>query len=137
MLWRLIATPIIIALTVIAAPEVTAHRAGPNGLEGWLVRERVAGVESQGPLPTSLVIARNGKIIRRLSIQGGPFYWNFVFLAGGKQVAFEHGSLHFNLTCTLMDIDTAEHIRNYDCYQTPLSDTAPQWVKQLMAAPSP
>jgi hypothetical protein len=57
---------------------------------------------------------------------GGRFYWNFVFLPDGKQVAFEHGSLHFNLTCTLMDIHTGKRVQDYDCFRTPLPDDAPQ-----------
>jgi hypothetical protein len=128
---------ILFAIAVVAAAQATAHRAGPGRLEGWLVRERVETLENQGPLPTSLVIARDGKVVRRLSMQhgGGPFYWNFVFLPGGKQVAFEHGSLHFNLTCTLMDIDTGKDIQDYDCFHTPLSTTAPQWVRRLEATP--
>ena len=136
---RLLPASIVLAVTVVAAAQATAHRGGPDGLEGWLVRERVATLENQGPLPTSLVIARNGRVIRRLSMQhdGGPFYWNFVFLPDGKQVAFEQGSLHFNLTCTLMNIETGEHIQDYDCFHTPISNTAPQWVKRLEATPEP
>lgn len=58
---RLLSTLIALAATTVAVAQATAHRAGPNGLVGWLVRERVATLENQGPLPTSLVIARNGK----------------------------------------------------------------------------
>ena len=134
---RLLPASIVLAITAVAAAQATAHRRGPDGLEGWLVREPVASLENQGPLPTSLVIARNGRVIRRLTMHdGGPFYWNFVFLPDGKRVAFEQGSLHFNLTCTLMNIQTGEHIQDYDCFHG-LSATAPQWAKRLEATPKP
>jgi hypothetical protein len=48
---RLLPASIVLAVTVVAAAQATAHRGGPDGLEGWLVRERVATLENQGPLP--------------------------------------------------------------------------------------
>ena len=130
---------VIFAATIVTAAQATAHRVGPQGLQGWLVREQVDSLESQGPLPTSLVIARNGKVVRRLSMahDGGPFYWNFFFLPGGRQVAFESGSLHFNLTCTLMDIETGKQLQSYDCFRESLPGNAPEWVKRLESTPRP
>ena len=71
-------------------PIESAHISGPNGLEGWTLREEV---EDHGPLPTALVIAREGKVVRR--IEGSPFLWKWKFESNGKLVAFESGPLHF------------------------------------------
>ena len=139
MLLRLVTASTVVIFASVAAAQASAHRKGPNGLEGWVIRERIPTLEDQGPLPTSLVIARHGKVIRHLRMRrdGGPFYWNFVFWAGGEEVAFEQGPLHFNLTCTLMRIKTGERIQDYDCFSSPLSDDAPEWVKQLEGSSQP
>jgi hypothetical protein len=136
---RKAAALLFLAMSAAAFAQPTKHRKGPDGLEGWLVLENLDTVlqQNEGPLPTQLILARNGKVIRKLNGVGndGPFFWNFIFLPDGKRVAFSNGSLHFNEECTLMEIKTGKHLEDYDCYHDYPSDDAPDWVKQLKNAP--
>jgi hypothetical protein len=114
----------------------SAHRKGPNGLEGWLVRKTVPAVKEQGPLPIELVIARNGHIIRRFSYKEyGPFLWNFLFLPEGRSIAVEYGPLNFVETCSRINIATGRSIEDVDCFQLP--ENAPDWATALAAAAQP
>ena len=111
-------------------PIESAHVSGPNGLEGWTLRNEVEGLESQGPLPMSLVIARKGKVLRRIA--GDPFLWRWKFASSGKLIAYESGPLHFALNCALVDIASGKQVAQYDCfYANELPLDAPQWVKEL------
>ena len=47
-------------------PIQSAHVAGPGGLEGWTESVVIDEVKGQGPLPVALVIARHGKVVRRI-----------------------------------------------------------------------
>lgn len=78
-----------------------------------------------------LVLARNGRIVRRIS--DGPFIWRWIFIAGGKQVAYETGPLHFSMTCVLLDNQTGKRLADYDCFGALPAD-APDWLKQLEAS---
>jgi hypothetical protein len=106
-------------------PIESAHVAGPNGLEGWTLSEEVA---DHGPLPTALVIAHKGKVVRR--IEGSPFLWKWKFESNGKLVAFESGPLHFAMNCLLVDITSGKQVAEYDCFHE-LPQDAPKWVKEL------
>jgi hypothetical protein len=109
-------------------PVESAHVAGPNGLEGWTESVILEEVAKQGPLPTVLIIARNGKIVRR--IDGEPFVWNFRFQPDGRHVAFETGPLHFSMTCVLENIRTGRRVDSVDCWRD-LPPNAPAWAKDL------
>lgn len=103
------------------------HRPGPHALEGWTL----AGPLPDGPedkYPFVLVIARNGREIRRFS--GGAFVWKWMFVADGRQVAYESGPLHFSMACVLADIETGRELETYDCWGE-LPDSAPEWVQAL------
>jgi hypothetical protein len=106
-------------------PIESAHIAGPNGLEGWTLSEVV---EDHGALPTGLVIARKGKVVRRIA--GSPFLWKWKFESNGKLIAFESGPLHFAMNCFLVDIASGKQIAAYDCFRE-LPQDAPKWVKEL------
>jgi hypothetical protein len=71
-------------------------------------------------------------VIRK--IDGDPFVWKWMFLANGRQVAYESGPLHFSLTCILADIQTGRILKSYDCFRE-LPESAPEWVKRLEANP--
>ena len=107
------------------AQSESAHRDGPNGLEGWT---ESLPVEGQGELPAVLVIARNHRLLRRIA--DGPFIWKWMFLPGGKQVAFETGPLHFSLSCELMTLSTGKVTAVVDCLHD-LPVNAPDWVRRL------
>jgi hypothetical protein len=66
-------------------PVPSPHVAGPNGLEGWTLNVEMQ--EGSGPLPTSLVIARRGQVIRQIA--GSPFVWKWKFESEGELIAFE------------------------------------------------
>lgn len=104
------------------------HRQGPHGLEGWTESYPVGG---QGDLPEILVIARNKKIVRRIS--EGPFVWKWIFVENGKSVAFETGPLHFSLTCELMDLSSGQVTAAVDCFRGLPAD-APRWAQLLEAS---
>lgn len=109
-------------------PIESAHVSGPNGLEGWTLSYVIEGVEDQGPLPTTLVISRNGKIVRR--IHDEPFLWKWKFESNGKFVAYEKGPLHFSMDCELVDLASGKLIANYDCYHMS-PPKVPHWVEEL------
>lgn len=107
----------------------SVHRAGPRGLEGWTLDGPIPD-GPEGNYPFTLVIARNGREIRRFD--GSAFVWKWMFVADGKQVAYESGPLHFSMTCILADIQTGRELATYDCWQELPAD-APEWVQALEA----
>lgn len=109
-------------------PIESAHRAGPNGLEGWIENTPFAHGQRY---PTTLVIAQRGRVIRR--IKGDPFVWKWRFWEDGKQVVYQTGSLHFNLSCIRVDLSSGRQLANDDCYRE-LTDAAPAWEKALQDA---
>jgi hypothetical protein len=129
-----------LALAAVAAAQASqptngttqsAHRPGPDGLEGWTL---------DSPVPNSgygderfaftLVIARHGHIIRRIS--GAPIIWSWTFWADGRQIAYETGPFHFSVTCLLIRLSDGREIDSYDCYHD-LPPAKPDWVKALDA----
>lgn len=106
-------------------PTESAHRMGPNGLEGWTESYPLADGQSA---PANLVIAQRKNVVRR--IQGDPFVWGWMFLENGKQVAYETGSLHFSKACRLVDIASGRQLANLDCYRE-LREDAPAWETAL------
>jgi hypothetical protein len=113
-------------------PTESAHRRGPHGLEGWTL-SRSLELRSTGDVyPYALIVARDGKIIRR--IDGSPFLWKWQFWAGGKQIAYETGPLHFGLLCNLADLATGKERASVDCYHELPAD-APVWAAALEAQP--
>jgi hypothetical protein len=105
-------------------PIESAHREGPDRLEAWTESYPLADGQIA---PANLVIARR-HVIRR--IQGDPFVWRWIFWDNGKQVAYETGSLHFNMACRLVDIASGRQLANLDCYRE-LAEDAPAWEKAL------
>lgn len=108
-------------------PVESEHRSGPNGLEGWTLNWPIPDRPNER-FPTTLVIARNGHVIRR--IEGDAFVWNWIFWADGKQVAYESGPLHFGLSCILADVKTGRRVASYDCFHG-IPDDAHDWLKAL------
>jgi hypothetical protein len=109
-------------------PIQSAHVAGPGGLDGWTESVMMDEVKEQGPLPVALVIARHGKLVRR--IDGSPFVWQWQFRPGGTEVAYETGPLHFSMMCVLADIRTRKELDSVDCFGQ-LPANAPAWVEEL------
>ena len=116
-------------------PTESPHRHDPSGLESWTLNwplpEEISS--SRDSYPTTLVIARGGKVIRR--IEGDTFVWKWIFLKNGRQVAYETGPLHWDLHCILQDVTTGKLISSYNCYRD-IPKSAPQWVHALESAPS-
>lgn len=128
---------VLVAVTILPArsgAQVTEseHRAGPHGLEGWTLSQPVPEIHGgHEPLPFTLIIARNRKVIRR--IEGGAFLWKWIFWADGRQVAYESGPLHFSLACSLLDLKTGRELQSLDCFHG-LPSNAPEWAKALEAS---
>ena len=114
--------------TRLPAQTESPHRKGPHGLEGWTL---LVPIENQGDVPMTLVIAQNHRVVRKFA--GDLTLGEWIFLSGGRQVAYESGPLHFSLTCILADIRTGKEEARFDCFQDPLPQNAPAWVKQLEA----
>jgi hypothetical protein len=112
-------------------PTPSEHCAGPNGLEGWTLLSPLPD-SPQEKYPFTLVIARKGRIIRR--IDGHPFVWRWLFWNNGRQVAYESGPLHFGLQCTLASVATGKTLATYDCFHG-VPESAPDWLKVLETAP--
>ena len=108
-------------------PTESEHVRGPNGREGWTLNGPLPDRPNE-TFPFTLVIARNGHVIRKF--EGGAFVWNWIFWADGKQVAYESGPLHFSLECILADVKTGKELSSYDCFHG-IPDNAPDWLKAL------
>lgn len=112
-------------------PTESEHRSGPHGLEGWTLSWPDPDDPNQ-LLPTTLVIARNGRVSRR--INGDGMVWQWMFWADGAQVAYESGPKHFSLLCVLFDLNKGREVSSFDCYHD-LPENAPDWARALEAAP--
>jgi hypothetical protein len=120
---------VVLMFALFARPAVeSVHVAGPNGLEGWTESVLIDEVKEQGPLPVGLVIARNGRVIRK--IDGDPFVWKWRFQPDDRRVAYETGPLHSSMMCVLADIRTGKQLEAVDCFGELPAD-APPWVKEL------
>lgn len=108
-------------------PTPSAHRAGPDGLAGWTLDSPIPD-HPGGTFPFTLVIAHNGRVIRK--IDGDPFVWQWIFWSDGRQVAYESGPLHFGLQCILVSVATGKQLASYDCFHG-VPDNAPAWLKTL------
>ena len=107
----------------------SAHVAGPHGLEGWTLDSTIPGYsDPQACFSFTLVLARNGHVIRRR--QAEPIVWKWIFWNNGRQVAIEEGPLHFGLNCVLEDVKTGRALANYDCYHYEPKEV-PDWVQAL------
>jgi len=116
-------------------PTESEHVRGPHGMEGWTldwpIPESGYGDER---LPLTLVLARDGHILRR--IDGDAFIWRWIFWADGTQVAYESGPLHFSVDCVLYDLAKGREISRVDCYHE-LPANVPDWVSALEASKAP
>lgn len=114
-------------------PIRSAHKIGPDGLAGWTLDSPIRGSGyGDERFPLALVIARHGRIIRRIS--GDPFIWKWIFWANGRQVAYEAGPLHFSEACFLVRLSDGRYLDSYDCFHD-LPPAKPNWVKALDARP--
>lgn len=114
------------------APVESKHVAGPHGLEGWTLDSLLPGESTGDRYPFTLVIARNGKVIRKIS--DGPFVWRWIFWDEGRQIAYETGPLHFSMQCNLLDLATGRTVASFDCWQG-IPDNAPAWLDALESSP--
>lgn len=108
-------------------PVESEHVRGPDGLEGWTLKYPIPDRPDER-LPLTLVLARNGAVVRRIS--GDLFVWDWEFCPDGKQIAYETGPLHFALECNLEDISSGRILWSEDCWRG-LPKTAPECVKDL------
>jgi hypothetical protein len=79
-------------------------------------------------MPFTLVIARNGKVLRK--IDGNAFIWHWIFWNEGRAVAYESGPLHFGMQCELYDLKTGRVLESVDCWRG-IPDNAPAWLVAL------
>ena len=133
-MFRFAVLSLLATVTVLPAlAQTTAYDKGPGGLEAW-TDDRHTKEFRTNTEPFGIVIARAGKVIRRIGDHdGGPFFWNLMLLPDGKRIAYESGPFHFAMTCTLMDIATGKHLQDYDCFSSDNIDNGPQWVKDLLS----
>lgn len=101
--------------------------------KGWLVEipwpDQDDASQSWRTIAIRVVIARRGRVIRR--IDGGVGIWNWDFWKGGQQVAFEVGPVHGETSCALIDIKTGRTVDEWpgDCRFVSEMDNVPDWVK--------
>lgn len=108
-------------------PVESEHVRGPDGLDGWTLDFLIPDLPGER-YPLTLVVARNGGVIRRIS--GDPFVWNWKFCPDAKEIAYETGPRHFGLQCNLEDISTGRIAWSQDCFHG-LPENAPACVKDL------
>jgi hypothetical protein len=109
------------------APIESEHTRGPHGLEGWTLNDSAPDHPNE-KFPMTLVIARDGRILRK--IDGSAFVWKWIFWDRGREVAYESGPFHFSLECILADIKTGKERASYDCFHG-IPENAPHWLKTL------
>jgi hypothetical protein len=104
------------------------HVSGPHGFEGWTLNGPIPDAGSHERYPFTLVLAQNGKVLRK--INGKAFIWHWIFWNDGRQVAYESGPLHFGMQCELYDLKTGRVVQSVDCWQG-IPDNAPAWLVAL------
>ena len=110
-------------------PSQSAHKPGPDGLEGWTLDWPLAGSGyGDERFAFTLIVASYGHIVRRIS--GDPIIWTWIFWSDGRQVAYETGPFHFSDTCLLIRLSDGRQLDNYDCYHGLPADK-PDWVRAL------
>ena len=77
--------------------------------------------------PLRLVIARRGRVIRRLDI---TTIWKWTFWEGGQEVAVEAGPMHGSADCLLISVESGKNVGTFDHCSDDTSG-APEWVKAL------
>jgi hypothetical protein len=110
------------------APVASAHVAGPHGLEGWTLNSPLPDDSTHERYPFTLVIARNGRALRK--IPGSAFVWHWIFWNDGRQVAYESGPLHFGMSCNLYDLASGRDVESVDCWRG-IPDKSPAWLVAL------
>jgi hypothetical protein len=80
-------------------------------------------------IPGSLVIWRNGKIVR--SFEPGQTLWSWSFVEGGGQVAYHSGPTHGERSshCELRDVTTGRLLASWDGNLEQID--RPEWTKKL------
>ena len=93
---------------------------------GWLVD--FSDCCTSYPLPLSLVIYRNGRVIQRF--QPGQSIWDWKFLNNGKQVAFWMGPTHgdFEPHFELHEVSDGRLLATWDGH---LTKKHPGWISGL------
>ena len=109
-------------------PVESAHVAGPHGLEGWTLNGPIPDDSNHEKYPFTLVIARNGRIWRK--IDGSAFVWRWIFWDDGRKVAYESGPLHFGMSCNLYELASGRILKSVDCWQG-IPENAPGWLEAL------
>ena len=110
-------------------PVESAHTAGPHGLEGWTLNSPLPGENNGDRYPFTLVIAQNGKVMRKIN-GSAAFIWRWIFWDDGRQIAYESGPLHFGMQCELYDLKTGKVLDSVDCWQG-IPDNSPAWLVAL------
>jgi hypothetical protein len=97
--------------------------------KGWLIEyPNPDPGQAWRRIPGTLIIARRGRIIRR--IEATPItFWSWNFWDGGKRVAYQVGSLHGETVCILADVRSGKELDRWsaDCQNLP--EDAPAWVR--------
>lgn len=118
---------------------VVPHRRDQVGIEdakiaddrrtaGWLISYPVPD-NTSGQFAGSLVIWRNGKIVRTFDM--GPTFWSWAFIHRGEQVAYHSGPLHEGPLshCELRDVKTGRLLASWDGNLE--NPDRPDWTKAL------
>jgi hypothetical protein len=95
------------------------HVAADGRTVGWLVLE--GNCCTSYPLPTSLVLYRDGKLLHRFA--DGMAIWAWGFARDGRAVAYRQRAPHgvSTIVYTLRDTDSGRKLAEFDCY--PRDDT--------------
>jgi hypothetical protein len=90
------------------------HVAADGRTVGWLVLE--SNCCTSYPLPTSLVLYRDGKLLRRFA--DGMAIWAWNFARDGHAVAYRQRAPHGigTIVYTLRDIDDGRRLAEFDCH---------------------
>jgi hypothetical protein len=107
--------------------DCTATKIAEDGrTAGWLIQSE--NCCTSYPIPLTLVIYRDGEIIRRFA--PGQSIWDWRFLKGGSQVAFWIGPMHGDFTphFELHGVVSGRMVAEWDGH---VDEKHPDWVSGL------
>ncbi|MBD8900023.1 hypothetical protein [Rhodanobacter sp. DHG33] len=90
------------------------HVAAGGHTVGWLELE--GNCCTSYPLPTSLVLYRDGRLLRRFA--DGMAIWDWRFVRDGHAVAYRQRAPHgiSTIVYVLRDVDSGKQLAEFDCY---------------------
>ena len=131
----MVARVLLVWLMVGGVGKVADRKTAADGVtRGWLVEspspDQSEVSQRWRTVAGTLVIARHGRVVRRISAE--QTFWRWAFWDGGKEVAYEVGPMHGATECRLVAVKTGREVATMPGDCADVSADAPAWVVELM-----